>query len=212
MAAVPRYWAAMAAYCTAADVIAQADLATSTGNRGLIAAQAVDEATAWIDRHCGRSFNKQAEAREFGPASRGLRFVRTGDIAQITGLRTRPDRKSAWTAVSSGDFALDRRVEQLSDDPEHPAQGVMVYADVAPFPWRPYPETTVEVTATFGWPDVPAPVRRAAIAIAARFVVFMARPGFQAGAFNPADALGTPSGSVSEAARMLAPYRRVGVG
>ena len=202
----------MAAYCQAAEVVSQLALGSSTGNRADLVAAAIDDATAWIDRYCGRDFNRLTEVREFGPKWSGCRTVATGDISAPTAVATRPDRHSPWAPLDGGDYALDRRLAGSSQHPEYPAQGIMVYADVAPFPYRPWPETTIQVAATFGWPAVPGPVRRACIVIAARHVEFMARPGFQAGDFNPVMPMGAPAGSVSEAIRQLLPYRKIGAG
>ena len=202
----------MAGYCSSDEVIAQAALGSSTGDRAGLVPDAIDDATAWIDRHCGRDFNRLTEVREFAPAGEGLRRVVTGDVSAVTAVSTRPDRHTPWTALAASDYALDRRLPGSSQHPEYPAQGVMVYADVPALPFRPWPETTVQVAATFGWPTVPGPVRRACIVIAARLITFMGRPGYQAGDFNPVQPMGAPAGSVSEAVRQLAPYRRLGAG
>ena len=199
----------MVAYCTADEVVAQMGLTSSTGARGEIAAAAVEDATAWIDQYCGRDFNKLTEVREFSPASRGLRVVETGDLFAATAVATRPDRRSPWVALDAADWALEPGPDGQSRHPQEPAQAVLLYSDVAAFPWKPPPETTVQVSATFGWPSVPGPVRRACVVIAARFTEFMSRPGFESGQFNPADAVGSPVGSVSEAIRTLTPYRRI---
>lgn len=202
----------MASYATTADVVAQLALGSSTGARADLVPAALDDATAWIDRHCGRDFNRLTEVREFAPKWSGCRTVVTGDVSAPTAVSTRADRHTPWMPLPADDYALDRRLAGSSQHPEYPAQGIMVYADVPAFPYRPWPETTVQVAATFGWPTVPGPVRRACIVIAARFVEFMSRPGYQAGEFNPVQAMGAPAGSVSEAIRQLLPYRRIGVG
>ena len=190
-----------AGYCTADDVTGQLPL---DGKRAMeVVPRAIAAAEAWIDRYCGRSFKLSAAAvREFAPSGPGLRIVRTGDLAAVTAVRVRPDRRSDWAALPAGDFTLaPTRAPQGFHTPAV-SRGVMVYADVAAFPYRPPPETTVEVTGDFGWPSVPPPVRRAAIVVTARLALQFAGPGYSGGEIEPVD---NPAltGSVAEVRRML---------
>ena len=202
---------AAVAYCTPAEVEAQISLTGgASASRVALIPQCIDDAEAWIDNICGRSFSKSpSETVEGRPDGADRRVFPAGDLVSAASVETREDRNSPWTALSANDWTLWRpwRRARLRT-PVFPAQGVMLFADCPPFPSRPEPETTVRVTGVFGWASVPDPVRRACILRAAYLTLQLAGPGHSAGAFEPS-AMPSMAGTMAEPLRMLAPYRRV---
>ena len=202
--------AVSAGYCTAAEVLAQAPIDARPGKRGDLIAQAITDAEAHIDSMCNRGFAAHpGETRLFAPDA--PRTVWTDDVTRVTQVRVRPDRKTAWRTLDPDDYTLgEPSGSSNSFHLDFPANELLLYADASPFPRRPRPEKTIEVTGDFGWPEVPPPVHRAAIVIAVRLALQFAGPGAVRGDIDEisAPALG---GSVAEVERMLMDYRRLAV-
>lgn len=116
--------------------------------------EVINSSTAEINRHCHRNFNKAdaATTRTYPPirVSRWHSLIMTDDISTLDGL-----------IVTAGDKTYD-----LSELDFEPPNGLMQ--------GEPWPYTVihgdfhcrVSVTAVWGWPTVPAPVKQAAYYIA----------------------------------------------
>ena len=200
----------MATYCTPAEITSQGNVAAGAGERGELAAVAAEDASRLIDAWCSRTFEKlSAETREYRPPSYARRTVRTGDLIRVTGVKTRINRHAPWTDLAEGDWGLIH--PKAAGLPEgHPAEGIQVYADVPELPYRPPPETTVQITGDFGWAKVPAPVHRAAIIIGIKLLTQYSGPGYS-DRLEETDPQ-TMFGSVSEVRRQLAPFKLLAAG
>ena len=192
-------------YCTAEEVEKQVNLTGGpSAARVELIPQAILDAEGWIDDHCGRSFGTTSVvAREFRP-ERDCRTVLTGDVHEVTEVAVRRTRRDAYAALSPNDWAMI-----FPDGSNRPAEGVMTFDDADRLPLRPYPEDTVRVTGNFGWAEVPEPVHRVCIIVAAKYALAYSGPGHSTGAIEPsmpANFYGTGGKSVQD---ILSPYVRV---
>jgi hypothetical protein len=118
-----------------------------------------DAASGMIDDHCGRRFDQQADGRFY---SVRLGRVEVDDVATLAGLEVAVDEDGDRVherVLAAGEYrtlplnalARGRPIEALEE------------LAVAP-----EGAGAVRVSATFGWPAVPAQVRQAALAVALR--------------------------------------------
>jgi len=119
----------------------------------------VTAASRWIDRYCGRRFyaDGSATARLLYPEARDL--IRTPDISTTTGLVVKYDSGDDGTyetTVSSSDYQLEPLDGVREGTTGWPYDAIRLIESVM-FPVyskRP----SVQVTANWGWPAVPADV------------------------------------------------------
>ena len=153
-------------YCTLAElkeVLRISDTVDDTMLESRIA-----EASRVIDNHCDRRFyaDATATARIFQANADDLVFV--DDISTTTGLVVKTD--------SSGDgtYATTLTGSQFQSEPLNAAAKGLPITRIGAtipgtFPTRATP-AGIEVTAKWGWPTVPAPIRSAAVLLAGRLV------------------------------------------
>lgn len=112
-----------------------------------------------IDQHCFRSFEVPSEAtvRYFKPTRDGLEVDELDDIANTTGLAVAVD--------SGGDGSYSSVLTNNTDYVYETNRDGMVVAirSTGWFPCNRSRPKTIKVTARFGWPSVPTPVKRAAL-------------------------------------------------
>lgn len=173
--------------------------------------QACDTASAWIDEYCGETFAvpSAATARLFYCDS--WNYVRTDTIANTTGLVVATDDNDDGTAETSWTITTDyllldpngRTVGEASG----PYRAIRAVGSKS-FPCSSNGRPLVSVTARWGWPAVPAPVKQAAYVLAAEQWKQKDAP-FGVAAFGDFGALRVRANPV--VAQLLAPYRRAAV-
>lgn len=161
------------------------------------ACQAVDD---WTRRTF--SLATSATARTFKPIP-NKRLCDVDDIGSLTGLAVATSADGAtWTAQTGF-------VTQPSNALAWGEPITEILFTSCSLPLSPYGADTVQVTATWGWPAVPAPVIEATLLIASRLFHRKDSPWGVAGFGD----LGVVRTTVTDAdvKGLLTPYRRVGV-
>jgi hypothetical protein len=155
----------------------------------------VRSATAEIDQWCGRTFNRteDASARKFRPDRVG-NLIYVDDFWTLDEL-TVVDSDTTWT--------VDDDLTVL------PLNGVVNGVDGYPYTQLaaydgPRFSTTLTVTAKWGWPAVPAPVKQACFILAAELFKLKDSPGGVAG-FNEFGVVRLRE--IPQVHRLLEPYR-----
>lgn len=114
-----------------------------------------------IDDHCGRRFYVDADvsAREYRPDAVGL--VRVHDFSTTTGLVVKTDDANDATYSTTWTVSTDFIVEPLNGlrDGRAWAYDAIRAVGARTFAGRVRP--SVQVTAKWGWPSVPEPVKQA---------------------------------------------------
>lgn len=181
-----------------------------TADDALIA-QACDTASAWIDEWCGETFvvPTAATARLFTPDN--WNFVRVDTIANTTGLVVATDDNEDGTAETTWTITTDFLLLDVNGRTVGEAAGPYRAVRAVGSKWFPCSTTgrpLVSVTARWGWPAVPAPVKQAAYVLAAEQWKQKDAP-FGVAAFGEFGALRVRANPV--VAQLLAPYRRAAV-
>ncbi len=164
----------------------------------------IDAASRTIDDICHRTFSLDdtATARVFYPDS--PRVVRTDDIGSLAGFEVRIDNDlngSFETVISDATTQPDNALVKGL-----PVTKLVAYETFWPVDVRP----TVQVTARWGYPTVPEPVRSAAGILAGRLFK-RADSLLGVAGFGDLGAI-TLRAVDPDVQRMLAPYVRVPVG
>lgn len=125
---------------------------------------AINSSSEEIEQHCGRQFNKttSATARTYAPDVPG--FAHVADFHTTTDLVVEVDwsGSGAFETWSESDYELHPLNGVVSDQPGWP------YWKIVPRSGRSFPcGGRLRVTAQWGWPAVPAPVKQAALIMAA---------------------------------------------
>lgn len=125
----------------------------------------------WIDRFCGRHFFRVTDTRTFQPSDVWLMNV--DDITSVTTLKIDTDGdgvyEKTWTQGTNYMLRVgDNEFNQLSMGELKPYTQVQVIggSDWFPFIWPFTHLDRVQITGTFGWPQVPPAVAQAALIIA----------------------------------------------
>jgi len=157
-----------AAYITVAELAESLSLTETFADDDM--AQAIDAASAEVDRRCDRTFGIDASptTRYYTPNASLVVFI--DDLTNTT------------TPVVSVDLGLDGTFAQsLTLNTQFMLEPLNAVADGVPFTtirvdaqrssaYFPLAPRTVRVTGTFGWPAVPAGVKEATAILAARFM------------------------------------------
>jgi len=152
-------------YCTLADLKSVLRIADSVDDTMLEAR--ISEASRVIDQHCDRRFyaDSSATARIF--ISPSAEHVRVDDISSATGLVVKTD------TAGDGTYATTLTAAQFQTEPVNAltkgAPVTSVRSIGVSYPTRSAP-AGVEVTAKWGWPSVPEPVKSACIILAGRLL------------------------------------------
>lgn len=124
---------------------------------------AVDAATAMIENYCGRQFVQDANATARIYVATNNYLVQTDDISTTSGLIVKTDPgadgtfSQTWT---SADYQLEPLNGKISGQtwPYHTIRAIRSLY----FPMD-YGQALVQITARWGWPAIPSPVKQAAI-------------------------------------------------
>lgn len=180
-----------------------------------IIVRAIESASRWIDRYCGRKFYAEAATSiaTYGPDDPLVAWV--DDIATTTGLVVKTDTLGDYTWTDTWtlgtDFALEPR--NASRGTGNSAQPYAYWRIVAigtkRFPVRPYRDT-LQVTAQFGWSAIPTDVREACILATAGLIDRKNSPNGIAG-FGEYGSVRI-SRQDPDVLRLLHPYVRMDIG
>lgn len=192
------------AYVTVSDLVDEFGIGDADDDVSLeLAAEA---ASAWVTSHCGRDFNiaPSASARLFYAASVGV--VRVDDISSAADLVIESDTNgngtfdTTWTAA---DYQLE------------PLNGINAGVTGWPYTairsvgskcWPITARPSIQVTAVWGWPEVPAPVKRATLIQAARIYKRRFSPEGVLGGFDGISAVRVGTRLDPDVQALLAPY------
>ena len=164
----------------------------------------IEAASRTIDDICHRSFDLDAAAtaRVFHPDSQLV--VRTDDIGSLDGFLLKIDENATATFNLTITDATAEPLNALAKGT--PITKLVAYETYFPMDIRP----TVQVTARWGWPEVPEPVRSACGILAGRLFK-RADSLLGVAGFGDLGAI-TLRAVDPDVQRMLAPYVRVPVG
>lgn len=198
-------------YCTTEAVCAE--LGIVDGGDDLAIGLAADAASREIDNLCGRRFwrNATVEERTFYPQDLYCLELKPDGIADITDLVVKLDVDSSGsfetTLTLNTDFVLLPQNAAVMF-PAEPFTTILLTGTYT-LPRPAYNRPTVQVTAHWGWPEVPAAIEKAALVQAVH--LFKSRDA-QTGAlfFAGGDAVGAlrVSGLHPIARTLIDPYRR----
>lgn len=160
-------------YATLNDIKNYLKIDLTDTSRDIPLTSALASASGDIEKHCQRQFNLAAgtSSRVYAPAA--WNEVRTDDFATDTGLVIEIDSGGTGTfdqTVPGSDCEL-YPLNGISDGvPGWPYNRVRAAGGVSfPVPQLSYRRyATVRVTAQWGWPAVPAPIKQACLIIAAQ--------------------------------------------
>jgi hypothetical protein len=141
---------------------------TGTGDDTELAAQVV-AASRFIDKECDRFFTKDAAAVVRLFDGNGLTRLYIDDLASLTGLVVKVDLDGDFDFTDSGetltigtDFWAGPANAALGPEPRP-----YTFLDIVPYNARltVWPEQlrSIQVTAVFGWPSVPAAIKEATV-------------------------------------------------
>jgi len=160
-------------YCTLAEL--KAVLRITDNVDDTLLERRIEEASRVIDNHCGRFFWKLAPVdhgnadgwvKLFTTVDDGVVFV--DDIAETTGLVIKIDSNGDGTyakTLTASDYQLEPLNALLKKEPLNKIRATV--RGTFPLTQAPAP---IKVTARWGWPDVPFPIRSACIILAGRLV------------------------------------------
>lgn len=153
-------------YCTLAELKAVLRIVDSVDDTLLEAR--ISEASRVIDQHCDRRFYADAAATERLFVSLDGDTVFVDDISSTTGLVIKTDSAGDGTyatTLTSSEYQLEPLNTLSKGEPVRRLHAIVTGT---------FPTTTapagVQVTAKWGWPAVPDPVRSACILLAGRLV------------------------------------------
>ena len=191
-------------YVTVDEIRAEAQNGAVTSTQwDAIYAAVADVVTEAIDEYCYRTFAvpTSATARTFRPNQTATEVADLDDIANTTGLAVATDtqQSGSYTALASTDWAseldCDGRVIAIR------STGYFPYSSIRPH--------TIQVTARWGWPATPKPVKRAALLWALRLVDRRQTPS---GVMGFGEYGGIRLGTIDpDVKALLAPWRRRGL-
>lgn len=198
-------------YATVADFSHYLSLGTLTADSALEleVVDAINAASRDIDNHCRRRFHIDGSAspRRFAPES--LTECPVDDIGDATGVLVAVDESDSGSFLSwpSSRWELEPLNGVGSSGEPWPYTELVAVDDYFPTSHR--RRGSVQVTARWGWPAVPEPVRQACLIQSARLFRRNSSPEGVAGVneFGPIRV----SKLDPDVTRLLAPYRKVGV-
>ena len=133
--------------------------------------RALRTASRGIDDHCGRRFwqDTTLQTRTY-PVADYYKPVRVSDIASKTGLIVKVDTGLNGAFASTWTIDVDFRLDPRGADQDNAAYS---WAQIAPLGGAIWPldwlgrRDTLQVTAKFGWSEIPDPVSQACLLLAA---------------------------------------------
>jgi hypothetical protein len=166
-----------------------------------------------IDQHCGRHFFKLTEARTFTPTHRHLlKLGEFNDLASVTTLKTDSSGDGTFeTTWTTGDYQLLTAAGtsnvNAAPEPKPYTQVRAVAGQTFPCAWAWNTRADrVEITGTWGWPQVPVAVREACKLLSVESGKLLREAPFGVAGFGEFGVVRVRDNR--KAMQYLAPYRR----
>lgn len=160
-------------YCTVAELRGRIQIGSSDATEDDRLAPAVVAASRVIDGWCGRRFwqdDLPVTARAFAVCDRWVLDLAGNDISTTTGLLVSTDTTDDGTYDTSLTIGTHFQVEPVNSYAPSGEQWPITRLRIitAGSEWFPlgYGRPTVSITARWGWPTVPVPVKEACLALA----------------------------------------------
>jgi len=151
-------------YCTLADLKSVLRIVDNVDDAML--ESRIEEASRVIDDYCDRRFFMDATASNRIFVAPSSDYVLTDDIASTTGLVIRVD------SASDGTYATTLTAAQYQLEPLNAVSKGMSITRIVGTARGQFPTTKapapIKITAIWGWPAIPYPVRSACILLAGR--------------------------------------------
>jgi hypothetical protein len=152
-------------YCTTAELKAYLGITDSVSDAQL--GDCITTASRAVDHFCGRRFfaDTNATARVFVPRNRHI--LKVDDFQGTSGLIIQIDTGDDGTfatTLTATDYELQPFNQVNDGEPNWPYYRINYVTSV--WPLNNNRDGAVQVTAKWGWPAVPAPVKQAAIYLA----------------------------------------------
>lgn len=147
-------------YCTPELLKDRTGIADSLDDVAILAA--CRSVTRWINRHCGRHFNKTAATKTFPPTD--WYCLTVPDLVSVTTLKTDAAGDGTFeTTWSSSDYQLLPANAAVEVEPEPYTEIQAIGSQTFPVPsWSNLRMERVQIVGVWGWPEVPAPIVEAA--------------------------------------------------
>lgn len=191
-------------YCTLSDLKAVMHIADSVDDDMLSAR--IEEASRTIDDYCDRRFYADTTATARLYTSTSGSYVITDDISTATGLVVAIDDARNGTYTNTLTINSDYQLLPLNSLAKGTPVTRIQAVGQGTFPTR-SALAPIQVTAKWGWPSVPAPVKSATILMAGRLAkrgdALLGVAGF--GEFGAINVRAVDP----DVARLLAPYRSI---
>ena len=189
-------------YCTTPEVLERMahSGATSTDLQSRID-DAIAAATSQIDSDTGRVFTQSTGARTFRTPGHCYE-LHLPDFRAISAFKLDDNDDGVFeTTISAANYELDTLYERTG----WPYDTVRLLN--RPFPYGGHRQRRVEVTATWGWAAVPAPINQACSLMASRIAQRVTEALFGTQTFNDLGAASIRSND-PDYLRLIGPYRR----
>jgi hypothetical protein len=153
-------------YCTLAELKAVMRI-TDTVDDTLLESR-ISEASRVIDQHCDRRFYADGTATARVYVANAYDVVFVDDVSTVTGLVVKTD------SSNDGSYATTLTATQMQAEPLNATSKGLPITSIRTTASGAFPTTQapagVQVTAKWGWPAVPEPVKSACILLAGRLV------------------------------------------
>jgi len=154
-------------YCTLADVKADlyAGTATVATDQDSMIERAVEAASRKIDTHCGRRFFLDAAVSTKVYVASNPYELRVDDFSTTTGLVVKTDTAmdATWATTIGASYVQAEPLNGLRDGVSWAYTSVCIVGSGGGYFPVSGAQALVQVTARWGWPDIPAPIRTACI-------------------------------------------------
>jgi hypothetical protein len=193
------------AYCTVLELKGWNDRTTAAKDTelGLV----IDTASTWIDQHCQRSFLlSDVDSRQFAPCGQTIAFGAFSDLVECISVASDDNGDGTFETVwPTTDYEL-LPLNPLAYGPEARPYTSIRSVNRA-WPGNRLRVAQIEITATWGWPAVPAAVRHACLIQASRIFLRRQSPDGVIGGFQDFGPVRVSGRVDPDVADLLAAYR-----
>jgi hypothetical protein len=167
---------------------------------------AIAAASRQVEAFCGRYFYQREDTTLYYSATSTSPVLDIDDLATATDLEVRTGSTYGTLLTIDTDFVLEPRNQQFGGRIGWPYTSLRSTAlGIFPIRYYAYSPDTVQITGTFGWPEVPTEVKQATKILASQFYKLADAPLGVAGygAYGEIRVRDIP-----QAATLLGPYRK----
>lgn len=196
-------------YATLNQVKGALRIPTSDAADDSLLEMAVESASRLIDGHCGRYFYTGGTVTRYFHADSPW-LVQVDDCRSITAVETSSNQDgvydTVWTIGTAG--SGDVQPEPINDFHGGLPWPYTRLRAIGNHVFPTTPETTVKVTASYGWPNIPTAVTQATILQGSRIFTRLQSPLGVAG-FGDMGIMRVGRGLDPDVAQLVDPYRRM---